>query len=172
MQRHWSEARSWGSMVTSSLLIDRSVTLDGSVVGRYVYAMPGWPPHPTVYEINTWVWLNALSRASRRSIDLANVPDDVLDRIADHRFDAVWLMGVWQRSVGAREVSRTVPGLLDEYRRALPDGTLDDVVGSPYAVAQYRVDPAIGGDDGLAILRKRLASRGLRVILDFVPNHL
>src|ERR1051325_556035 len=134
--------------------------------------MPAWPPHPTVYEINTWVWLNALSRARRQAIDLANVPDDELARIADHRFDAVWLMGVWQRSVGARAVSRSVPGLLDEYRRALPDYTIDDVVGSPYAVAQYRVDPALGGDEGLALLRQRLARLGLRLILDFVPNHL
>jgi len=140
--------------------------------GRYVYAMPAWPAHPTVYEINTWVWLNALSRVHRRGIDLANVPDEELARLADHRFDAVWLMGVWQRSVGAREVSRTVQGLHEEYRRALPDYTIDDVVGSPYAVAQYRVDAALGGDDGLAAFRTRLERHGLRLILDFVPNHL
>jgi hypothetical protein len=132
----------------------------------------GWPRNPAVYEINTWVWLNALSRATGRRIGLADVPDDALAPLADHRFDAVWLMGVWARSPGARDVARTLPGLQDEYRRALPDVTLGDVVGSPYAVAQYRVDPALGGDKGLATLRRRLARRGLRLILDFVPNHV
>jgi hypothetical protein len=133
---------------------------------------PAWPQHPTVYEINTWVWLNALGRASGRRTTLADVPDEVLARIAAARFDAVWLMGVWERSAGAREVSRTVAGLHHEYRHALPDYGIDDVVGSPYAVARYRVDPALGGDEGLAALRKRLARLGLRLILDFVPNHL
>ena len=57
-------------------------------------AMPAWPPHPTVYEINTWVWLNGLSRLLRRGIDLANVPDEEISRIVEHRYDAVWLMGV------------------------------------------------------------------------------
>ena len=132
----------------------------------------GWPPHPTVYEINTWVWLNALSRATAGRIGLADAPDDELRHLADLGFDAVWLMGVWERSVGAREVARTLPGLRDEYARALPDYTVDDIVGSPYAVAQYRVDPALGGDEGLATLRRRLARLGLRLILDFVPNHL
>ena len=133
---------------------------------------PAWPRHPTVYEINTWTWLDALSRTIGRRTTLADVPDAVLAAIADHAFDAVWLMGVWERSPGAREVSRTVAGLREEYRRALPDYGIDDVVGSPYAVAHYRVDAALGGDEGLAALRKRLARLGLRLILDFVPNHL
>lgn len=141
--------------------------------GGYVYAMArGWPPHPAVYEINTWVWLNALSRGAGRRVTLADVPDDALARIADCRFDAVWLMGVWERSAGARDVSRSVRALHDEYRRALPDYGVDDVVGSPYAVNQYRVDAVLGGDDGLATLRTRLARHGLRLMLDFVPNHL
>jgi hypothetical protein len=132
----------------------------------------GWPLNPTVYELNTWVWLNALSRTTRRRVRLGDVPDDELARIADHGFDAVWLMGVWERSAGCRDVARTAPGLQDEYRRALPDVTTDDIVGSPYAVAQYRVDDALGGDEGLATLRRRLARLGLRIILDFVPNHV
>jgi glycosidase len=132
----------------------------------------GWPLNPTVYEINTWVWLNALSRTTGRRTGLTDVPDEELARIADHGFDAVWLMGVWERSPGARDVSRAMPGLRDEYARALPDYKVEDIVGSPYAVYQYRVDPALGGDEGLAALRRRLARLGLRLILDFVPNHL
>jgi hypothetical protein len=142
--------------------------------GYYPCAMPppAWPQNPVVYEINTWVWLNALSATTRRRVDLGDVPDEALARIAELGFDAVWLMGVWERSAGARNVSRTVAGLHDEYRRAVPDYAVDDIVGSPYAVAHYRVDGALGGDGGLATLRRRLARLGLRLILDFVPNHL
>ncbi|MEK6710880.1 MAG: alpha-amylase family glycosyl hydrolase, partial [Nitrospinota bacterium] len=35
-----------------------------------------------------------------------------------------------------------------------------------------RVAPELGGEEALARLRERLAARGLRLILDFVPNHL
>ena len=55
-------------------------------------------PHPSLYEINTWPWLAAISRNEGTAIDLGSVPDRYWDEIADLGFDAVWLMGVWQRS--------------------------------------------------------------------------
>src|SRR5687767_11999739 len=134
--------------------------------------MDSWPKYPTVYEINTWVWLSDLSRARGRTLTLGDVPAEELDRLADVRFDALWLMGVWERSPGARLISRTHPALLEEYRRSLPDFAEADIVGSPYAVRGYRVEPALGGDEGLAELRARMSERGLRLILDFVPNHM
>src|SRR5690606_4314669 len=59
-----------------------------------------------------------------------------------------------------------------EYVHALPDLTDDDVIGSAYAIAAYEVDARIGGRGELASLRARLASRGLLLMLDFVPNHV
>ena len=47
-----------------------------------------------------------------------------------------------------------------------------DVVGSPYCVRDYEVDPHLGGRDGLARARAALARHGLGLILDFVPNHV
>jgi glycosidase len=134
--------------------------------------MNSWPKYPVVYEINAWVWLNDLSRTYGRPLTLADVPRSELERLAEYRFDALWLMGVWERSPGARQISRTNPGLLEEYRRVLPDYAEEDVVGSPYAIAGYRVEPSLGGDEGLADLRARLRESGLRLILDFVPNHM
>jgi glycosidase len=131
-----------------------------------------WRKYPTVYEINTWVWLDELRRAQGSALTLADVPQQELERIARYRFDAVWLMGVWRRSTGARRISRTNPTLREEYARTLPDFTEEDIVGSPYAISDYSVDPNLGGDEGLATLRARLAELGLRLILDFVPNHL
>jgi glycosidase len=131
----------------------------------------GWPPHPLVYEINTRVWLRELSRPSGASPDLASVPDAALDELARLGFDAVWLMGVWTTGAAATRVARSHAGVLADCRRALPDMTEDDVVGSPYAISAYSVPAALGGDAGLGRLRERLAQRGLRLLLDFVPNH-
>ncbi|MDT7807724.1 MAG: hypothetical protein QOJ70_1537 [Acidobacteriota bacterium] len=134
--------------------------------------MDSWPKYPTVYEINAWVWLSELSRMHGKPLTLGDVPQSELERVAEYRFDALWLMGVWERSPGARQISRTHPELLEEYRRTLPCYTEADVVGSPYAVRGYRVDPALGGDEGLARLRARLRELGLRLVLDFIPNHM
>jgi Alpha amylase, catalytic domain len=64
------------------------------------------------------------------------------------------------------------PGLLEDFRRALPDFQLQDNVGSPYCVRRYQVDPQLGGCGGLETARKELAKRGMRLLLDFVPNHV
>ncbi|MDH4130699.1 MAG: alpha-amylase family glycosyl hydrolase, partial [Gemmatimonadota bacterium] len=63
-------------------------------------------------------------------------------------------------------------GLLDDFRRALPDFAAADNVGSPYCIRRYVVDEHLGGPKGLAAARAALAKRGIRLILDFVPNHV
>ncbi len=131
--------------------------------------MAQWANKHFIYEINTWVWLNTLSRRYKKNITLQNVPDAALDEIARPGLDMIWLMGVWKRSAAGRENALKYK---HEYRSALPDLTDDDVIGSAYAVADYGVDERIGGRAGLAALRKRLKKRGLTLMLDFVPNHV
>lgn len=131
-----------------------------------------WRPSPLIYEINTWAWLHDLSVAYQQTITLGTVPDETLDALAAWGFDAVWLMGVWERSPVGRQVALEHPDLQDGYHHALPDFVAEDVAGSPYAVRRYTVDPALGGSDELAALRARLATRGLKLILDYVPNHV
>ena len=131
-----------------------------------------WRRFPLVYEINTWVWLAELSQVHGKRITLADVPDTVIDSWRDLGFDAIWLMGIWERSPRGREIARTLIDLQAEYGRALPGYTAQDVVGSPYAVYRYEVAAAFGGREGLAVLRGRLAARGLRLMLDYVPNHV
>ena len=126
--------------------------------------MGKWPLHPLVYEINTAVWLTSLSRTYGRPISLGGIPQTELERLAELRFDGVWLMGVWQRSAASRTIARAEPALLGEYRRALPDVRPDDIIGSPYAIADYTVDPLFGGDQELAALRQRLRALNLRLI--------
>ena len=127
--------------------------------------------HPLIYEINTWPWLTALSRAYQRPITLASIPAEVYDELATWGFDAIWLMGVWERSLAGRDLARR-PQVLAEYRPTLPDLQPEDVVGSPYAIHRYVVDDHLGGPDGLAQCRAELARRGLLLILDYVPNHV
>src|SRR5256714_751884 len=134
--------------------------------------MSPWRKHPTVYEINAWVWLRELGRARGSRVGLGDVPREELERLAGYGFDALWLMGVWERSPAARRISRTNPALLEEYARTLPHYAEEDIVGSPYAITGYRVDPSLGGDEGLADFRERMRETGLRLVLDFVPNHV
>jgi hypothetical protein len=130
------------------------------------------PKYPVVYEINTWVWLSDLSKRSGTCVNLSSVPSADWDAIAEFGFDAVWLMGVWERSPAGIAIANRNDKLLDEFRRALPDFRPEDNVGSPYCVRRYVVDQHLGGSDGLAIAHKELARRGVRLILDFVPNHV
>src|ERR1700754_4666346 len=99
----------------------------------------------SIYEINTWVWLSDLSRKANTEIDLASVPAAEWDRIAQYGFDAVWLMGVWQRSPAGMAIANRNGNLLDEFRRDLPDFALKDNVGSAYCIRRYVVDPHLGG---------------------------
>lgn len=131
--------------------------------------MAQWSNKLFVYQINTWVWLDTLSRKFGKPITLHNIPDSVLDDIARPGHDVIWLMGVWQRSAWGRENALKYK---HEYRHALPDLTDDDVIGSAYAIRSYVVDERIGGRSGLAALRQRLKARGLLLMLDFVPNHV
>jgi len=122
--------------------------------------------------INAAAWLNDLSREAGRTVTLGTVSQAELERLAGYGFDALWLMGVWQRSPSSRKIAQEHPDLQAGYRRALLDYAPDDVIGSPYAITRYQVDAALGGDEALAALRGRLQRLGLRLVLDFVPNHL
>jgi Alpha amylase, catalytic domain len=129
-------------------------------------------PRPTVYEINTAVWLTRLGRDRGRPLTLAEVPGAEWDALAALPVDAIWLMGVWERSPAGLAIARTNPELDAGNRAALVDLRDDDVIGSPYCVRDYLVDERFGAGDALAGARRELADRGLGLILDYVPNHV
>ena len=130
------------------------------------------PPRPTIYEINTAVWLGDLSRAHGRAVVLSTVPAEEWDRLAALRVDAVWLMGVWQRSPAGLAIAEENAELVASFRATLPDLQPGDVIGSPYCVRSYELEPRFGGPGALAAARDELAARGLGLILDYVPNHV
>jgi hypothetical protein len=67
------------------------------------------PRNPRIYEINTWVWLTALSQQYDRRITLNNVPEEAIDKLASYQIDAIWLMGVWYRGWSTRSDKFTTP---------------------------------------------------------------
>jgi hypothetical protein len=127
--------------------------------------------YPSLYEISTRLWLTELSRELGRRATLGDVPDAALDRIAALGFDWVWLLGVWQTGAACRRVSLNHQAWRRDYLASLNDFTEDDVCGSPFAVQSYTVHADFGSGDSLLQLRERLRQRGIRLMLDFVPNH-
>jgi hypothetical protein len=129
------------------------------------------PRYPSLYQINTRVWITALSRKLGRAATLDDIPDAELDRLAEMGFDWIWFLSVWRTGEAARGVSRSNADWRREFEATLPDLCDDDIPGSGFAVAGYTTHPTLGGDEALARLRARLHARGLRLMLDFVPNH-
>jgi glycosidase len=124
-----------------------------------------------LFEINTRVWLDRLSREAGRPVTLATVDDAILDDLARQGFDWIWLLSVWQTGAASRAVSRSNLAWRADFEAALTDLTEQDICGSGFAISAYEVDEALGGNAALADFRARLAARGLRLMLDFVPNH-
>lgn len=128
--------------------------------------------HPILFQVNTRCWLRELSKCAGKRITLANVPDKIIAGWREIGFTHVWLMGVWSTGPRARQQAIRSESLRARYDRALPGWTEDDVAGSPYAISAYAVPREIGGDSGLKKIRQALHRHGLKLLLDFVPNHV
>jgi glycosidase len=128
--------------------------------------------NPSLYQVNTRILLQELGVQLNRHATLDDVPDATLDQWAAMGFDWIWLLGVWQTGTMARDVSRGNEGWRREYREQLPDVKDEDITGSPFAIKEYSPHTDFGGRAALARLREKLKQRGLKLLLDFVPNHM
>ena len=128
--------------------------------------------YPALFQINTRVWLTSLSRTLGRRATLDDIADTELDRLAGRGFEWIWLLSVWQTGTAAQHISRTNRAWRKEFEHTLPDLKIEDIDGSGFAIAGYTVHRALGGDPALARLRDRMKARGLKLMLDFVPNHM
>src|SRR4051794_41579036 len=117
-------------------------------------------PPASILEVFAWPWLTELSAREGRTVMLGDVPADAWDALLVPGLEAVWLMGVWERSPLGRREALADAGVRAAIREALPDAGEEDVVGSAYCVRDYTVDVRLGGDEGLAVARRELAARG------------
>jgi hypothetical protein len=128
-------------------------------------------PNPSLYQINTRVMLEDLSLLLGRRATLDDIPEKELDRVSTCGFDWVWLLGVWQTGAAGRKASLENVEWRREFKELLPDFSDEDVCGSCFAIRSYTVHTDFGGNSALERLRRRLHARGMRLLLDLVPNH-
>ena len=128
-------------------------------------------PHPHLYQIHCWAWLDALSRGAGHVVMLRDVPDGYWDRLRDLGFNIVYLLGIWRRSPAGRHIFRTDPNGFPIFDHALPGWSIESVIGSPFSILDYEPEPRIGDWADIDAIRAKLHDRGMRLILDFVPNH-
>lgn len=123
--------------------------------------------YPRLLEINARIWIKRFGE----NITLAKIPDEQFVAWSKMGIDLIWLMGVWQNNKEIVNDYCFEPDLIRAYNDALKDWHKDDVLGSPYSIDKYELDPIFGNEDDLAVFKKKLNSAGIGLILDFVCNH-
>jgi len=106
----------------------------------------------------THVWLHQLSEEFGHPIQrLDEIPEASLETLAARGITGLWLVGLWQRSPASKNIKR---------KRGNPEAE-----ASAYALYDYTIDPRLGGEPALDILRERAEKHGIRLAADMVPNH-
>ena len=118
-----------------------------------------WMPNVVMIAKSTYVWLAQLSRQYGRTIErLDQIPDEELEQLSRRGLNALWLIGVWERSRASQSIKR-MRGQAD-------------AVASAYSLYEYRIADDLGGDYAYRNLRDRAARVGVRLASDMVPNHM
>jgi glycosidase len=100
-----------------------------------------------LYEINTRAFCGRFDEIS----------SEWLSKLASLGFNAIWLMGAWRIGPGSKAMSQVLSRDFD---------------GSPFAISGYEFSPELGGRTAYLDLLRRARGAGLRVLLDFIPNHM
>ncbi len=124
-------------------------------------------------QINTRVWLKELKEhyfPNSEKFYLSDIPIDVWQQFKDQGFDVIYLLGVWEVDTLTKDMFAK-KGLQAEFDHVLPSWKWEDTCGSPFAIKQYALNPMLGNENTLQIVKQTLNNLGLELILDFVPNH-
>lgn len=116
-------------------------------------------------EFNTRVWIKKFGDSFK------NIPDSYWDWYSENKFDLVWLMGIWKTCDSVIEKCCFEEGLKKDYSRALKHWKNENIIGSPFAICEYNMNSVFGIKSDLLIIKSKLNSKGIKLILDFVPNH-
>jgi hypothetical protein len=126
---------------------------------------------PLLYQVNPRVLVGETAVARTRPATLDDLPDELFDRAAARGFRWIWMLGLWQTGPAGQQ-GACAPASRADLQHDLPDLRDDDIVGSPFAIVGYDVHRDFGGDPALARLRERMHRRDLRLLVDFIPNHV
>jgi len=126
--------------------------------------------NPSLFEINTRVWIRRFDTPDKKAT-LDDVPDAYWDLLKELGIDYIWLMGIWKTDDEAVKKYCFDENLTPDYKRALKDWRDEDVAGSPYAIDRYEVNPKLGSEESVLKIRDTLHKRGMKLFLDFIPNH-
>ncbi len=117
-----------------------------------------WMPRVVMMAKSILVWLDQLSKRYLRDIrTLDAIPDGELDTLAARGFNALWLIGLWERSDASRRIKELCGN--------------PEAAASAYALFDYEIAEELGGWGALENLRHRAGIRGIRLAADMVPNH-
>lgn len=120
-----------------------------------------------LYEINTRVWIKKFGT----NVTLSQIPKSEFQELAAKGINIIWFMGIWKTCTSLIDKCCFEPELLSDYNRSLKDWSKSDVIGSPYSVDEYDVNPLLGTWEELKEFKKYLNSIGIKLFVDFVSNH-
>lgn len=123
--------------------------------------------NPALYEINTRLWIKRFGNNKK----LSEIPDEYFADLAGKGIDIIWLMGIWKTTPQLIDACCYSPELISSYNKSLSDWKKEDVIGSPYSIDNYQINPDLGSLEDLKLLREQLTRLGLKLFLDFIPNH-
>lgn len=117
-----------------------------------------WMPKVVMLAKNVYVWLDQLSKKYQREIkNLDQIPDEELDQLAKWNFNALWLIGIWERSSASQKIKQMMGN--------------PDAAASAYSLFDYVIAKDLGGEPAFENLKHRCWQRGIRLSSDMVPNH-
>jgi glycosidase len=118
-----------------------------------------WMPRTVMIAKTVYVWLHQLSRAYGRDIrTLDQVPNAELELLARRGFNALWLIGVWERSKASQRIKQLTGN--------------PEAAASAYSLHDYVIAQDLGGELAYNDLSERAGARGIRLASDMVPNHM
>ncbi len=117
-----------------------------------------WMPKVVMIAKHTYVWLYQLSKKYNREIKrLDQIPDEELKIMSDWGFNAIWLIGIWERSRASAKIKRLCGN--------------PEAIASAYSIYDYVVAQDLGGESAFNNLKQRALNYNIRIAVDMVPNH-
>ncbi|MHA1207199.1 MAG: alpha-amylase family glycosyl hydrolase, partial [Candidatus Hodarchaeales archaeon] len=117
-----------------------------------------WMPNVLMIAKNAFVWLDQLSKKYQRSIvHLDQIPSSELVQLANWGFNALWLIGLWERSSASKTVKQWCGN--------------PEAEASAYSLFDYAIANDLGGEESYNKLKEKASKCGIRLASDMVPNH-